>query len=166
MDAVAVPAHRSNTQSPCCIDTDDGTALVEFALVAGLLLTLLGGIVTYGLLLSFHQVLTQAATDGARAASLAVDDPATATDERIAAARAAVDASLDAVDRTCPSVGDDNGLTCSISVLPCPNDATQSCIFIDLLQDHANHPVVPDLFFVGLAPDTIGVDTMALVNGA
>src|SRR5688572_27845529 len=66
---------------------DDGAALVEFSLVMVLLFTLLFGIISCGLILSFQQDLTRAAAEGARAgavafpADIAVDEADAALDE-------------------------------------------------------------------------------------
>ena len=47
---------------------EQGSSLVEFALIVTLLSTLLLGIIVFGILLSKRQVLTQAAAEGARIA--------------------------------------------------------------------------------------------------
>jgi Flp pilus assembly protein TadG len=47
-----------------------GAALLEFAIVALLLLTLIFGIIEFGLLMKDYMVLNQAAREGARSASL------------------------------------------------------------------------------------------------
>ena len=50
--------------------SERGAAAVEFALVVPLLLLLIFGIISYGMMLSFRQGLTQAASEGARAAAV------------------------------------------------------------------------------------------------
>lgn len=45
-----------------------GAAVVEFAIVATLLVTLLVGVVSYGLILGLHQSITHAASEAARSA--------------------------------------------------------------------------------------------------
>ena len=75
---------------------DHGAALVEFALVSVLLLSIVFGIIHYGLILSFKQDVTRAAAEGARAG--AVTFPAAQTDVETAAQGAlndAVNAALD-----------------------------------------------------------------------
>ena len=47
-------------------DDERGAELIEFAIVVVLLITLLYGIVTYGLILSAQATITQAAADAAR----------------------------------------------------------------------------------------------------
>ena len=50
--------------------SESGAAAVEFALVLPLLMLLLFGIISYGVMLSFRQSLSQAAAEGARAAAV------------------------------------------------------------------------------------------------
>jgi Flp pilus assembly protein TadG len=64
---------------------DDGAAAVEFAFIAPILIFLLLAIVGYGYMLSFRQAMSQAASEGARAAAVAPPglpqtDPNPATD--------------------------------------------------------------------------------------
>ena len=58
----------------CRIGSEDGQALVEFALVLPLLLLVLFGIVEFGLLFSTTLTLNEAARDGARYASVGASD--------------------------------------------------------------------------------------------
>lgn len=51
-----------------------GAALVEFAIVALLLFTLVFGIIDFGLLLKSHLALSQVAREGARSAGLGYED--------------------------------------------------------------------------------------------
>jgi Flp pilus assembly protein TadG len=64
-----------------------GAALVEFALVAPLLLVVLAGIVDFGFLFQRYEVLTNAAREGARLGSLpgyvTCGTPSTAVDQRV-----------------------------------------------------------------------------------
>ena len=53
------------------IRSERGAELVEFALVLPLLLVLIGGIVDFGFLFQRYEVVTNAAREGARLASLA-----------------------------------------------------------------------------------------------
>ena len=55
-------------------DDEHGAEMVEFAFVVVLLIALLYGIITYGLILAAQATVTQAAADGARAGIVAVDD--------------------------------------------------------------------------------------------
>ena len=51
---------------------DGGTAILEFAIVGVLLLTLVFGIITFGGMLSFRQDVTRAAAEGARGGAVAI----------------------------------------------------------------------------------------------
>jgi Flp pilus assembly protein TadG len=52
------------------LGTEDGAALVEFAVVAPVMLLILLGIIDFGLLFQRYQVITNAAREGARVAVL------------------------------------------------------------------------------------------------
>lgn len=124
---------RSATAPPSRRRDERGASLVEFALVATLLFTLLLGIVIFGVLLSKRQVLTQAAAEGARSA-VPVRYSAAAPDNLVNAARAKTNQSLEAVggNRQCPApppgplssfvtVGTLNvdGIRCTFTVFDC-----------------------------------------------
>jgi len=53
-----------------CARSEDGAELVEFALVLPLLLVLIGGIIDFGFLFQRYEVITNAAREGARLASI------------------------------------------------------------------------------------------------
>jgi len=91
-----------------------GSTLLEFALVATLLMTLLLGIVVFGILLGKRQVLTQATAEGARAAVPYQYTPADTSNLK-AAARNQVNKSLESVNRIC----DDGRTTCTFVVYSC-----------------------------------------------
>src|ERR1700733_1169049 len=56
-------------------DDEHGAEMVEFAFVVVLLVMLLYGIITYGLILAAQATVTQAAADGARAGIVAASTP-------------------------------------------------------------------------------------------
>lgn len=91
-----------------------GSTLIEFALLATLLVTLLLGIVVFGILLGKRQVLTQATAEGARAAVPFQYTPADTSNLK-AAARNQVNKSLEAVNRVC----DDGRTDCNFVVYSC-----------------------------------------------
>lgn len=118
--------------------SDRGAALVEMAIVVGLLAMFLFGIITYGVTLSFRQSLTQAANEAARAAAVAPRD------EAVAQARAAADRVASGWDAACDDGG---GLSCSFLIAPCADggDATAECMTVELRYDLAGHPRTPSL---------------------
>lgn len=96
-----------------------GSSLVEFALIVTLLSTLLLGIVVFGILLSKRQVLTQATAEGARAA-VPYQYTAANTTNLKNGAKAQVNKSLEAMDRTC----EDGATTCTFVVYSCGGTAS------------------------------------------
>ena len=70
-------------------DNKRGAALVEFAIVAMLLFTLLFGIIEFGLLIKDYLTLNQAAREGARSAALRAGE--LAVDERVRGSAAGFD---------------------------------------------------------------------------
>ena len=114
-----------------------GAALVEFAISAGLLCTLLFGIISYGYALSFKQGLTQAAAEGARQAAVGGDY------------QAAVARSVGAFNKTCNS----GGLTCTYTTTTCSTSHT--CLEVKVSYDYKHHPLMPVFPGLGLLlPDT------------
>ena len=88
---------------------DRGAAAVEFALVLVPLMLIVFGIISYGFMLSFRQTLSQAATEGARAAAVQIDSSKRHDD--------AIDAVDDAMgDLTFqPATCGDGALVCEVS---------------------------------------------------
>ena len=117
-----------------------GVALVEFALVVGIFVTILYGLVYFGMALATKQRVTNAAAEGARAA-VGADTPAIA--QSIAQTR--VESLL----------GAPNGrYTVTPVAAPCnvavPTGA--QCISVTITWDWDNHPVVPEAPGLSLAP--------------
>ncbi len=144
---------------------DAGTTLVEFAFVAVLLLTLVFGIINFGLILSFKQDLTRAAAEGARAAAVAY--PASGA---VAAADAATDQAVDDFNKVC----DQDGLTCPINQHDCTDpvpdtngddSAVPNCVQVTLVYDYENHPLlVPVPLISAFLPDTLRATSDARVT--
>jgi Flp pilus assembly protein TadG len=146
---------------------DEGTALVEFTFVAVLLLTIVFGIINFGLLLSFKQDMTRAAAEGARAGAVAF--PATGAWD---AANTATFEAVDGFNRTCNS-GD--GMTCNVNLHDCatpvaPNTAsnptsTGDCVTVELVYDYDHHPLLAKLPLIeALLPDTLRDSSVARLN--
>ncbi len=76
----------------------NGAAAVEFALVLPLLMLLLFGIISYGVMLSFRQSLSQAAAEGARAAAVTFVEG-----QKQSEAYSSVNEALDSFGVTCAS---------------------------------------------------------------
>ena len=72
---------RTRGPEECSRQRDErGAEMVEFAFVVVLLIMLLYGIVSYGLILSAQSTVTQAAEDGARAGIVATTNPQSAAE--------------------------------------------------------------------------------------
>lgn len=136
-------------------------------MVAVLLVLLVLGIISYGLLLSFKQDMTRAAAEGARAGAVA---PTAAT--ALAEAQDGTAEAVEGFDKECNS-GD--GLTCNVNLHPCntpvprntPDGSmtTGDCVTVELIYDYAGHPLLPDIpLLSGLLPETIRDTSVARVN--
>jgi Flp pilus assembly protein TadG len=164
-------------------DGDRGAALIEFALVAVLLLTIVFGIISFGLILSFKQDMTRAAAEGARAGAVAL--PTTvfgANDPRRLAAVTGTDEAVAGFDRTCGN----GGLTCTVSIHDCDDpvpdtngyhaldtsanvagapNAQPDCVTVDLDYDHAQHPlIVPMPLVSAFLPENLEATSVVRLN--
>jgi Flp pilus assembly protein TadG len=141
--------------------------MVEFALVAVLLLTIVFGIINFGLILSFKQDMTRAAAEGARAGAVAF--PASGA---WVAANGATYEAVHGFNRTCNS-GD--GMTCNVNLHPCASPvvtktasnpaSTGDCVTVELIYDYAHHPLLARLPIISaVLPDTIRDSSVARLN--
>lgn len=97
-----------------------GAAAVEFALILPVLMILVFGIINYGDMLSVRQSVSQAASEGARAAAVNPGDNAA----KMTAARKAVDAALAAQKQKCSATG------CTVTIAPCVGELTKNCVTV------------------------------------
>lgn len=125
-----------------------GAAAVEFALVAPILLFLIYGAVSYGIVLSVKHVMTEAAAEGARAAIGAQIIPGTDADQnaayvRVATARAG--GSL-GVYKTWAQI------TPSVGACPnaAPNQSSTVCVTVTVTYPYSTHPIIPNAPGLGL----------------
>jgi Flp pilus assembly protein TadG len=135
-----------------------GAEMIEFAIVVVLLIALLYGIITYGLILAAQATVTQAAADAARAGLVA-----SATAKATAEEEAAND--LGWMNKgTCyqPDVPP-SGLgsasattTCVASEAPCPSNSSIQCLSVTVKYNYSSNPLFPELPGLGLiTPSTI-----------
>ncbi|MEI5675823.1 MULTISPECIES: TadE family protein [unclassified Nocardioides] len=133
-----------------------GAAALEFALVVPFLLLIVFGIISFGFMLGFRQSLSQAATEGARAAAVQLDPSA-----RTADATAAVTDALAGVGVTCTSgvlFRDATAAgTCAVgTATACAGAPAHNCVTVTLTYRYAANPAVPSLPGVGAAmPDEL-----------
>ena len=148
---------------------DDGAAMVEFAFVGVLFVLLLTGLISFGLILSFKQNLTQAAAEGARAGAVA---PAADALDR---ARDATESAVASFDRDCADASD--GLTCHFPAVleDCGEDPDDgvvvdqpdvpNCITVELVYDYDAKPLLPKFpILASMYPDTLSSSSTAEVN--
>lgn len=144
MDTTTIAEHRS---------TEDGAAVLEFAIVSVALLAILYGIITFGIILAVEQTLTHAAAEGARAA---VGAPA---GEEPTASATATRAAIGWLDGWVQP-GD-----VSSAVASCTHDATETCVEVRIDYPYGARPVLPPFPLVGLlAPDVIRTAAVATVG--
>jgi Flp pilus assembly protein TadG len=128
---------------------------------------LIVGVIAYGWILAFRQTLSQGTAEGARAAAVA---PAGYTPvQQATAARGAVNDSLTTYGVSCDSSGlmmkDGDAVgTCSITVAPCVNDTSSTCVTVALDYRYHDHPMIP-LPGLGIAtPDDVSYTSVAQVS--
>lgn len=159
---------------------DDGAALVEFAFVAVLLLTIVFGIINFGLILSFKQDLTRAAAEGARAAAVALPSGTSgANDPRRLAGVSATDEAVTGFNKTCGT----GGTQCIVQIHDCgypvaaddisPTPDTNGyfangeadCVTVKIWYDNGSHPLlVPVPMISPFLPDQIKAASVARLN--
>ena len=158
---------------------DRGVALVEFSFVMVLLLSIVFGIIHYGLILSFKQDVTRAAAEGAREG--AVVFPATNTDV-VTASQAALDDAVEAFGGGWSTTGcGRDGMKCIVTEGPCTKGSGK-CVVVELYYDYDGDgdcggpgkdpdnpgtPLFGEIPLIGglTAPDCISAKSVAKTNG-
>ena len=137
-------------------DDEHGAEMVEFAFVVVLLVMLLYGIITYGLILAAQATVTQAAADGARAGIVAiVDHDVHAVDgSAVCAAEAQAGSDVGWMGKgTCPA---GTIITCTAVPEPCPSNANNTCLKVTVSYNYASSPLFPEMPGLGvITPSTI-----------
>ena len=165
----------SNSRRRC--RDEGGAAAVEFALVAPLLIFLLFAIIAYGYMLSFRQALSQAAAEGARAASVAPPSlpdtpPAPGDDSRATRAIEAVNQGLGSYGVSCTTTGQllhasQPAGNCAISApQPCAGSTTGAdCVKVTLTYTYKDDSLLPTFPGLGvLLPEQMTYTTEAEVS--
>lgn len=118
---------------------ESGAALVEFALVIGIFMLVLYGLISYGMIMATKQRVTNAASESARSAVGEANDAAA-----VLVATARVNTLL---------AGSAGKYTPEVTTVPC---GTSTCVKVKITWDWKNHPVVPPAPGIGLfTPDSI-----------
>lgn len=138
---------------------DRGAALVEMALVINLLVVLLLGIISFGMLLGYQESLVGASADAARTMAVTTDP-----DLQGPRAIAAIDTTLGGYGRACGT----SGLVCEVGPpAACENEPALTCRTITLRHDHTVDPVYgPVPFIAALLPNTSEATVTAIVPSA
>jgi Flp pilus assembly protein TadG len=135
---------------------EQGAEMVEFAFVVILLVALLYGIVSYGLILSAQSTVTQAAADGARAGIVA-SSTAAATAEAQAGSDVSWMGKGACYERDVVPPGDPNApISCTATPETCPSNVNNQCLKVTVTYSYKASPLVP--IFPGLGiitPSTI-----------
>jgi Flp pilus assembly protein TadG len=131
-------------------DEERGAEMVEFALVVVLLIMLLYGIITYGLILAAQATVTQAAADGARSGIVA-----SSTAKSTAEAQAGSDVSWMGKG-TCGEKGSGTVITCTATPEPCPSNTSNECLSVTVIYNYSQAPLFPEMPGLGvITPSTI-----------
>lgn len=121
--------------------------MVEFAIVVVLLVALLYGIITYGLILAAQATITQAAADAARSGIVTTTPVATAE------AQAGTDVGW-MNKGTCGTSA--TTITCVATEEPCPSNANNTCLQVTVTYNYNDAPLFPELPGLGvITPSTI-----------
>ncbi len=148
---------------------DSGTALVELAFVSVILFTLVFGIISFGLILSFKQDMTRAAAEGARAGAVALPVGAqTPSEAANLAAEGAVEEAVLEFGGSFNTVGCTRaGMDCTnVTVGPCSTAAgSPSCVTVELTYDYDGEPLFGELpLLSAFLPDTVQATSVARIN--
>jgi Flp pilus assembly protein TadG len=122
-----------------------GAEMVEFAFVVVLLIMLLYGIVSYGLILSAQSTVTQAAEDGARAGIVASSNVASTAEQQ-----AGNDVSWmgkgQCYEPHAPTPGSPGAaISCTATPESCPSNPNNQCLQVTVSYNYASAPLFPIL---------------------
>ncbi len=147
---------------------DDGTAILEFALVGVLLMTLVFGIITFGAILSFRQDVTRAAAEGARGGAVAIPLVAGQSFSTAAqtAATAAVNDAVKGMGKSFTTTGcSRTGMTCTATIAPCATQTSYNCVTVTVSFDYQHNKIYGDIPVVSaFYPKTISATSVARIN--
>jgi len=130
-------------------EDERGAELIEFAIVVVLLITLLYGIITYGLILAAQATVTQAAADAARSGVVV------ASANQITSAEAQAGTDVGWMNKgSCAESG--TPITCNAVKVSCPSNGAQQCLKVTVSYSYGAYPLFPELPGLGLiTPSTI-----------
>lgn len=139
--------------------SERGSALVEFSLVLMLLLYLILGGFSYGVILSHRQVMQQAAGEATRVGMLASSAQASDTQARTLAVAKA----KEMLGGTACDPG--SGVTCTVTVAACSGEPSARCLSVEIVHDRAVDPIVARLpFLESVMPASLTAESTARVT--
>ncbi len=155
-------------------DDERGAEILEFAFVVVLLITLLYGIITYGVILAAQATVTQAAADGARSGivqgtSTNVCNGTGQNGQVVSAAGCAAVAQAatdlgwmnkggcnEFVGTTQVSTSNSSPITCTATTQACASVATNTCLSVTISYNYSSSPLFPEMPGLGvITPSTI-----------
>lgn len=154
-------------------EDERGAEMIEFAIVVVLLITLLYGIITYGVILAAQATVTQAAADAARAGLVlgsATTTCGSTSNTYSSACTADTQANTDLgwMDKgTCNQwastttgsanvVNEAGPITCIATRETCPSNAAIECLSVTVAYNYSSNPLFPEMPGLGLiTPSTI-----------
>jgi Flp pilus assembly protein TadG len=117
-----------------------GAEVVEFAVVAVLLVAMLYGIVSLGIMLGAKVTVTQAASDGARAGIVQSNSSLQIS---VAEHEAANDLTWMGQPACIFTASTTAALTCLAWELPCAANTAQTCLTVQVTYNYSEHPIFP-----------------------
>jgi Flp pilus assembly protein TadG len=139
-------------------EDERGAELLEFALVVVLLITLLYGIISYGVILAAQSTVTQAAADGARAGIVQGTGTTSCNGNTVSAAgcaavqQAATDLGwmnkgtcYQTVNSTAVGGSISNPISCAAITEACPSNAVNTCLSLTVQYNYGSAPLFPEL---------------------
>ncbi len=131
-------------------DDEHGAEMVEFAIVVVLLIALLYGIISYGLILAAQATITQSAADAARSGIIS-------SSTAVATAEAQACTDIGWMNKTCGAPATYNTTTCTFSPNPadaitafacqmaCPSNANNTCLKVTVNYNYNSSPLFPEM---------------------
>jgi Flp pilus assembly protein TadG len=141
---------------------EHGAEMIEFAIVVILLITLLYGIITYGLILAAQATVTQAAADAARSGLVMGSATTSCNGNTVSSAGCTADSEasndLGWMDKgTCNQivngtnvVSSSGPLTCTATTENCPSNSAIECLSVTVTYNYSSDPLFPELPGLGL----------------
>ena len=132
-------------------EDERGAELIEFAVVVVLLITLLYGIISYGVILAAQSTITQAAADAARAGIVS------GTSGAVSAAETQACTDVGWMNKTCGTPTTFSTTACTFSPNPadaitvfgctegCPSNTANTCLTVTVSYNYSGNPLFPEL---------------------